>query len=305
MIQKICWGLSSSPDTIMHMSYAYYVVSLAKLVPHLLPHNDNTTMKTLLLLLSCCWITTALVIPTPSSTQKTKLHGWLDNFLPKVDNDDSDRRRDYPEQYPATYQLSTVDIKSDKVEAAKLVRPLLKQTMLEERPLVVAYDAQRHGWNPQAFHKQLNGKGAAIVVATTTSSGGNNMVFGGYNPKGWASTGGARPSVAAFLFYKTNSPDSSFQKLKKVGGGGLACSRDDPDFGISLGPDGLVIGLQPGRQKVAASKLGTYYERGPANLSSLFPGGVVQLDSLKVLVGVYERGEDIPYSGAVMDMTSG
>lgn len=58
---------------------------------------------------------------------------------------------------------------------------------------------------------------------------------------------------------------------------------------------------------MATSKLGNYYERGPERLSSLFgnDGGSIQLDSLKVLVGVYNNNEDIPYSGAVLDMTSG
>jgi TLD len=254
-------------------------------------------MKTLLLVSSFS-IAASLVVQN-TRFDKTRLHGWLDNFLPKVDLDDTVRRRDFPEQYTATYVLSTVELKSDTAEAT-LLRPLLKQTMLEQRPLQVVYDAQKHGWNPDAFHRSVDGRGAALVVATK----GRTIVVGGYNPKGWASTGGARPSVAAFLFYQRN-PDGEFQKLKKVGGGGLACSRDDPGFGISLGPDGLVIGLQPGRQKTATSKLGPYYERGPQDLSSLFPGGSVELDSLKVLVGVYEQGEEIPYSGAVMDMTSG
>jgi len=253
----------------------------------------------LLLLVSSFGIAASLVVRNARS-HTTRLHGWLDNFLPKVEVDDTVRRRDFPEQYAATYALSTVEVKTDIAEA-KLLRPLLKQTMLEQRPLQVAYDAQKHGWNPDAFHRSVDGRGAALVVATTT---GRAVVVGGYNPKGWASTGGARPSVAAFLFYQ-RSTDGEFQKLKKVGGGGLACSRDDPDFGISFGPDGLVIGLQPGRQRTATSKLGPYYERGPQDLSSLFAGGSVELDSLKVLVGVYEKGEEIPYSGAVMDMTSG
>ena len=97
---------------------------------------------------------------------------------------------------------------------------------------------------------------------------------------------------------------NSFEKLE---GGGLACTRDDPDYGISFGPDALVIGLQPGNENLAASKLGPYYEKGPEELPSLFgkAGGVIRLDSLKVYVGKYEPGEEIPYSGAVMDMTSG
>lgn len=69
-------------------------------------------------------------------------------------------------------------------------------------------------------------------------------------------------------------------------------------------PDALVIGLQPGRERLSASKLGPYYEKGPEERSSLFgeAGGAIQLDSLKVFVGKYEPGEEI---GAVMNMTSG
>ena len=84
----------------------------------------------------------------------------------------------------------------------------------------------------------------------------------------------------------------------------MACAQDEPNFGISFGPDGLVIGLQPGRERLAQSKLGPYFERGPEELSSLF-GGSVELSELKVLVGCYEDGEEIPYSGGVLDMTSG
>ncbi|KAL3921508.1 MAG: hypothetical protein SGILL_002713, partial [Bacillariaceae sp.] len=165
-------------------------------------------------------------------------------------------------------------------------------------PLQLVYDAQKKGWNPTAFHQAVDGKGASVVIAETVE--GN--VCGGYNPKGWSSLGGARPSVAAFLFYQ--KAPGKFQKLQKVGGGGLACARDDPDFGISFGPDALVIGLQPGRERIAQSKLGPYFERGPQDLTSLF-GGVEELMQLKVLVGCYEEGEEIPYSGGVLDMTSG
>ena len=182
---------------------------------------------------------------------------------------------------------------------ARLVRPLLKNTQLESRPLTVAYNAQRDGWNPYAFHKLVDGRGAAVVLAKTKTG----VLCGGYNPKGWSSLGGARPSVAAFLFYQRNF-FSKIQKLRKVAGGGLACTRDDPSFGISFGPDGLVIGLQPGSAKSATSILGSYYECGPENLPSLF-GGVTELAELKVLVGVYGPNEEIPYSGGVLDMTSG
>ena len=240
---------------------------------------------------------------TSFRTVNYPLRGWLDNFLPppydpeKESLAEANRRRDYPEQYPATYELLPCEsFETDDVEAST-VRPLLKQTQLENRPLQLVYDASRDGWNPESFHRAVDGKGAAIVLATTNAG----EKIGGYNPKGWASTGGARPSVASFLYYSTND---SFQKLRKVGGGGLACAQDEPSFGVSFGPDGLVIGLQPGRENEAQSKLGPYFERGPDDLSSLCRGRS-KLDDLKIFVGKYNLHEKIPYSGAVLDMTSG
>jgi hypothetical protein len=232
----------------------------------------------------------------------TAQYGWLDNFFEpqKSTSSSSSRQVQYPEQYPATYELNPVILdEDDGLAEAKLVRPLLKNTQLEARALQLVYDASVNGWNSRAFHAAVDGKGAAVVLAKTK----RGQICGGYNPKGWASLGGARPSVAAFLFYERGA-DGRFQKLQKVGGGGLACAKDDPDFGISFGPDGLVISLQKGRERLAQSKLGPYFERGPEELGSLF-GGTTELSELKILVGVYEHDEDIPYSGGVLDMTSG
>lgn len=244
------------------------------------------------------------------------LCGWLDNFLPAPieTTDDSQRRRDFPEQYPATYDLNEMKLECDSRKEATIIRPLLKQTMLESRPLQMVYDAEVDGWDAASFHQKVDGKGAAVVLATYQDQSGGMKIVGGYNPKGWSSNGGARPSVAAFLFYQKDGSDETIQKLKKVGGGGLACASDDPNYGISFGPDGLVIPLQmsssderekQGRQLFASSKLGPYFERGPEDLSSLFVNGGVQLQSLMIFTGVYSDGEDIPYCGAVMDMTSG
>jgi hypothetical protein len=232
---------------------------------------------------------------------KIPVYGWLENFFEpaKASSTVSTREVQYPEQYPATYELNDVKLEQDEaIPEAKIVRPLLKNTQLESRALQLVYDAGKNGWNPTAFHQAVDGKGAAVVLVETVEG----RVCGGYNPKGYASLGGARPSVAAFLFYERNA--GTFQKLRKVGGGGLACAKDDPDFGISFGPDALVIGLQPRRERLAQSKLGPYFERGPEQLPSLF-GGSTELCQLKVLVGCYQEGEDIPYSGGVLDMTSG
>jgi len=233
-------------------------------------------------------------------TRQQRHYGWLENFFEPDKSSSESRQVQYPEQYPATYEVNEEELPEDAtIPEAMLVRPLLKNTQLQSRPLQLVYEATKDGWNPAAFHKAVDGKGASLVLATDRYG----RFYGGYNPKGNASLGGARPSVAAFLFYQL--PSGKFQKLQKVGGGGLACARDDPGFGISFGPDGLVIGLQAGREKLAASKLGPYFERGPQDLPSLFPSGAIELSELKVLVGRYEDTEEIPYSGGVLDMTSG
>ena len=239
----------------------------------------------------------------------TRRNGWLENFFePPKSSSSSSREIQYPEQYPATYELNTEIVEEDNELPAvyKLVRPLLRNTQLQSRPLQLVFDANKDGWDPASFHSKVDGKGAAVVIART--AGGS--ICGGYNPKGWASLGGARPSVAAFLYYERNLGGGTeeapeFQKLQKVGGGGLACANDDPNYGLSFGPDGLVISLTSGRENLAQSKLGPYFERGPDDRTSIFDGGVAELADLKVVVGRYEDGEDIPYSGGVLDMTSG
>lgn len=256
--------------------------------------------------------------PQPNrKKKKIRRNGWLEDFFePNKKSSSSsasgdNRRLQYPEQYPATYEPNEAIVAQDQsLPEAQMVRPLLKNTQLESRPLEIAYDANQDGWDPASFHRAVDGLGAQVVLATTS----DGTLCGGYNPKGNASLGGARPSVAAFLFYqrqrqqqRDDGKTNTFQKLRKVGGGGLACARDDPGFGISFGPDGLVIGLQQGdgRERLAASKLGPYFERGPEDLPSLFANGATELRDLKVLVGCYDDTEEIPYSGGVLDMTSG
>lgn len=252
-----------------------------------------------------------------SRLHRVACFGWLEDFFEpnkSASSASKTRQQQYPEQYPATYETNNEELEEDEtIPEARLVRGLLKNTQLQSRPLQLVYDANEDGWDAASFHKAVDGRGASMVVATDE----NGRLCGGYNPKGYSSLGGARPSVAAFLFYErkrnrsndsnTNKSDTvaRFQKLRKVGGGGLACARDDPGFGISFGPDALIIGLQEGRERLVTSKLGPYFERGPEDLPSLFSSGATQLSELKVLVGCYDEGEDIPYSGGVLDMTSG
>lgn len=83
------------------------------------------------------------------------------------------------EQYPATTTEWAEPLLGDGSEVAAL-RPMLACTQLERLPLRLAFDANRDGWDGDAFHTRVDGFGAALVVATT--QGG--AVCGGYNPRG-------------------------------------------------------------------------------------------------------------------------
>lgn len=199
----------------------------------------------------------------------------------------------FPEQYPGTKTEFAEPVESDNKEMAKL-RPMLKNTNLETRGLKLTYDANRNGWNPDAFHKAVDKLGGGIVVCTTK----DGLLCGGYNPKGWVGYGESRGSIAAFLF-SFDQPDGSATKLLKVGGKSLA-QQDMPEAGPSFGADSLVIPLGGSNPKLARSKLGSYYERFEDGTNSLFgpKQANVMLKDLKVYHGVYAEDEYIPFTDA-------
>lgn len=71
----------------------------------------------------------------------------------------------------------------------------MKNTNLETRGLTLSYDANKNGWNANAFHNAVDKLGGGLVVCTTT----DGLVCSGYNPKGWVGYGEARGSIAAFF----------------------------------------------------------------------------------------------------------
>jgi len=189
-----------------------------------------------------------------------------------------------------------------------LFRPLLARTQLASRPLRLAYDATVDGWTAEAFHGAVDFRGASVVLART--AGG--AVCGGYNPKGWVGYGEARGSIAAFLFTWPTGDTAGGRpiKLRKVGRGAMAVI-DTPEDGPTFGADALVVPLQPPRagwatderDRVARSKLGSYFERLPNGRNHLFApteaGAGVTLEWLRVYQGVYADGEEIPFSDAL------
>lgn len=201
---------------------------------------------------------------------------------------------EWPDQWPATTDEWAEPVEGDDEEMA-IIRPLLKQTMLERVPLGLVYDAETHGWNNAAFHAQLDGMGAALLVAET--SGG--AVIGGYNPKGWLGYGDWRDAISAFLFTWPDGDRAATvlpQKLPKTGGSGMAII-DDPGKGPQWGPDGLKINVG---NRQAMSRLGSYYERRPNGETTLFgpidDAKVADITSLKVYVGLEETAKAKGYA---------
>lgn len=205
----------------------------------------------------------------------------------KVSLTDSRGYRIYPEGQPATYEMNPNVIPFEFGEAA-FVRPLLKQTQLETRPLKVVYDAKRDGYDYRKFHSMVDGKGAAVVLCKVAG-----QWCGGYNPRGWASLGSPRSSVAAFLFYQKNLLWGGWQKVRVSRTGSMACGNDLYDGGIQFGADSLVIPLRTPNTRKVTSRLGQYYEAGPGGRLTIMPrpSEDFRLQELKILTGVYAPGE--------------
>ncbi|KAL7524675.1 hypothetical protein ACHAWF_001044 [Thalassiosira exigua] len=145
----------------------------------------------------------------PTLRQSTRRHIFgSSKVVPESERSDAESKQ-------ATYALQGGEF---GLGPAAIVRPLLKQTQLEKRKLQVVYDAKRDGWNARAFHSKVDGKGASVVLAKV-----RGQWIGGYNPRGWASLGGSRSSVASFLFYQKLFWIGGWQKLRVARTGSMAC----------------------------------------------------------------------------------
>ena len=169
------------------------------------------------------------------------MSNFVKKFLPTPEDVGLSRydRNSQPERYPCTKTEFAALLPSDKSAETTLIRPLLAKTNLEFRDLVLAYDANKDGWDPKSFHKKLDKKGPAVVLCKSTSG----SVFGGYNPTGWVNEGELRGSIAAFLFCFPGVGDpSKLQpiKLAKISGAGLAqvfnIPCNPPSYSLSLIP---------------------------------------------------------------------
>ena len=207
-----------------------------------------------------------------------------------------------PDTYPATKTEFAEPLDTDDAEMA-LVRPMLKNTNLEFLELKCTYDAAADGWTAEAFHAGTDKRGPCLILCETACG----AVCGGYAPKGYAGYGEYRGSIAAFLFTWPDGDTSKPPlKLQKIGGASLA-TVDEPETGPRFGADGLVIAMNPGRERVATSKLGPYYEALPDGTRTVFStaasgskkGSSTELTALRTYVGCWPVGERIPFDGAI------
>ena len=84
----------------------------------------------------------------------------------------------------------------------------------------------------------------------------------------------------------------------------MACGNDPFESGIYLGAEGLAIPLNGINRRSVASRLGSFLRRALTDvlLFSTEWEKMYKLQELKVIVGVYAEGEDIPKSGGVTDL---
>ena len=82
--------------------------------------------------------------------------------------------------------------------------------------------------------------------------------------------------------------------MLQVGGAGLAII-DKAESGPHFGAEGLIIPMQPGQERLAKSRLGTYYARRADGGRSLFAPGEekrAQLVDLKVSLSGRGQGHE-------------
>lgn len=195
---------------------------------------------------------------------------------------------DTPELYPATVDEFAEPLPEDMGDV-RYYRKLLKNTQLERIPLDLVFDSDKDGFSMEAFGDKVYTMGASLVVATLK---GSNAIIGGYNPRGWIGLNEDRDSIAAFLFTWPDGKISSSLpiKLQKVGGYAMAV-MDYPSDGIRFGPDGLKF-LVPGRERIATSRLGSYYARMPDGSKSILPNGEKSVELERVQVYVSSQGPE-------------
>ena len=202
-------------------------------------------------------------------------------------------RGKFPEQYPCVKDVWASLLSSDSKNRFTKFRPMLASTNMEFREMRVVYDAAKDGWSASQFHTSVDRKGAALMVCETSEG----QLIGGYNPKGWVGLGEYRSSLAAFLFsFEDGDQQDRPTKLSKVGGKGLSVV-DEPENGPMFGMDSIVVDL-PTRSLY--SKLGNYYEKLPSGRNSIIRNGRAssKIRNCRVFCGVYEPGEEIPFSDA-------
>ena len=197
------------------------------------------------------------------------------------------KRLENPEMYTAVTDEFAEPIPEDSGDLA-YYRQLLAKTQLEKTPLVAVFDTDVDGWAMESFGSKVYTLGATLLVLKLKNS---PCVVGGYNPRGWIGLNEDRDSMAAFLFVW---PDGNLKdrpiKLAKRGGPALSV-MDYPREGIRFAPDGLKC-MVPGKEKIATSRLGPYYEKMPDGSRSMFPEGEKTAEISRVIAYVSAEGPE-------------
>lgn len=207
-----------------------------------------------------------------------------------------DTDSELPDMFPATKTEFADLLESDEGEV-KLIRPMLRQTVLEKKPLELVYDAEEDGWNAEAFHYGVDQQGPVVVIAKTQAG----AIVGGYANCGFIGFGEPRNSISAFLFSWSDGDTSKpVVKLQKAATSfGEAATVDVSTNGPRFGYDGFSMMMTRGQEHSARSKLGLDYEAMPDRRNSIFAreeGNNAYITELRAYVGIFPEGKEVPYT---------
>jgi len=201
----------------------------------------------------------------------------------------------YADMEKATKTEFADPVEGDEGEV-KLIRPLLKMTILEKMQLKCVYDANKDGWSAEDFHRCVDKTGPCVVIGKTQAG----AIVGGYACVGFIGLGEERNSISAFLFSWPDG-DTSKPGIKcRILEFGDASTVDFRNTGPRFGRNGFSMTMQKGNEHVAQSKLGLDYEVMPDKRRSIFAreeGNAAYLTELRTYVGCFEEeGRPVPYA---------
>jgi hypothetical protein len=125
--------------------------------------------------------------------------------------------------------------------------------------LTLLYQASKHGFSAEIFHKYCNNKGKTLTIIQEKN---NSIVFGGYTSQSWDSFSGFKQDPEAFLFSLKNKNKTPLKLNVKNSKYAIYC---DLSYGPSFGDFDLYVSSNSNKNKDSFLNVGCIYSNGSIN----------------------------------------